>query len=163
MFFRTTHGSSQARGSNQSFSWQPTPQPQQRGILVMSATYTTARGITRSLIHWVRPGIKPSFSRILVGSVTCWVMTGTVRDNYLYFPCIYDFYCSLFLLIDSWFHMVSFPTGLSISCSAGVLRWNLLFSLLWKCLYFPRIVKEFSLCTESYLMFFFPFFLFCIL
>ena len=33
-------------------------------------TYTTAHGNARSLTHWVRPGIKPASSWILVGFVT---------------------------------------------------------------------------------------------
>ena len=46
------------------------PQPQQQEIWVVSATYTTAHGSARSLIHWVRPGIKPVPSWILVGFVS---------------------------------------------------------------------------------------------
>ena len=57
----------------------PTPQPQQRGIPTMSATCTTAHDNTRSLTHWVRPGIKPASSQILVGFVICWATMGTPR------------------------------------------------------------------------------------
>ena len=39
---------------------QPTPQPQQHWIRATSATYATAWGNTRSLTHWLRPGIKPA-------------------------------------------------------------------------------------------------------
>ena len=46
------------------------PQPQQHGIWAVSATYTTARGNARSLTHWVRPGIQPVSSWMLVGFVT---------------------------------------------------------------------------------------------
>ena len=35
-----------------------------------SATYTTAHGNTRSLTHWVRPGIEPATSWFLVGFVS---------------------------------------------------------------------------------------------
>ena len=38
-----------------------------RGIWASSATYTTAHSNARSLTHWVRPGIKPASSWILVG------------------------------------------------------------------------------------------------
>ena len=65
--FRATpmaYGSSQAKGSNQSCSWWPTPQQHQ--IQAVSATYTTACGNARSLIHRTRPGIKPASSWILV-------------------------------------------------------------------------------------------------
>ena len=46
------HGSSQARGSNQSCSCRPTPQPQQRQIRAASATYTTAHSNAGSLTRW---------------------------------------------------------------------------------------------------------------
>ena len=45
----------------------PLPQPQQLGIRV---TYTTAHGNAGSLNHWVRPGIEPESSWILVGFIT---------------------------------------------------------------------------------------------
>ena len=47
----------------------PTPQPQQHqlGIRAVSVTYTTAHGNAGSLTHWVKPGIKPESSWILVG------------------------------------------------------------------------------------------------
>ena len=44
----------------------PMPQPQQCRIQAVSVTYTTARDKARSLTHWVRPGIKPASSWILV-------------------------------------------------------------------------------------------------
>ena len=40
------------------------------GIWATCATYTTAHGNAKSLTHWVRPGIKPSSSWILVGFVS---------------------------------------------------------------------------------------------
>ena len=40
-------------------------EPQQCRIQAVSATYTTAHGNTRSLAHWVRPGIEPASSGIL--------------------------------------------------------------------------------------------------
>ena len=45
------------------------PQPQQCQIQAASVTYTTARGSARSITHWLRPGIKPPSSWILVGLV----------------------------------------------------------------------------------------------
>ena len=39
---------------------------------------------TRSLTHWVRPGIKPKSSWILVWFLTCWATTGTSHP--LFFP-----------------------------------------------------------------------------
>ena len=38
------YGSSQVKGSNQSYSCRPTPQPQQRRIWATSVTFTTANG-----------------------------------------------------------------------------------------------------------------------
>ena len=61
MLFRAAplaYGSSQARGSNRSYSGQPRPQLQKHQIQAASANYTTAHGNARSLTHWVRPGIK---------------------------------------------------------------------------------------------------------
>ena len=40
-----------SQGSNQNYSCQPTPQPQQHQILVVSATQTTAQSNTESLTH----------------------------------------------------------------------------------------------------------------
>ena len=59
------YGSSQARGSNRSYSCRPTPQPQQHWIQAESKTYTTAYGNAGSLTHWVRPWMEPISSRTL--------------------------------------------------------------------------------------------------
>ena len=64
----TAYGSSQARGpTNQSYSYWPTPHPQQHRIPGMSVTHTTAHGHARSLTHWASLGIKPTTSWLLVG------------------------------------------------------------------------------------------------
>ena len=55
----------------------PTPQPQQRQMWVVSATYTTVHHNTGSLSHWVRPGMEPTSSWILVRCVHCWGTMGT--------------------------------------------------------------------------------------
>ena len=73
------HGSFQARGSNQSHSGWPAPQPQQRRIWATSATYTTAHSNTRSLTHWLRPRIEPESSWILVGLINCWATKGMLQ------------------------------------------------------------------------------------
>ena len=57
-------------GLNWSYSCQPMPQPQQRGIQALSAAYTTAHGNAGSSTHWARPVTEPIFSWILVGSLT---------------------------------------------------------------------------------------------
>ena len=57
------YGGSQAGGRTWAVAAsQPTPQPQQSEIRVLSATYTTAHGKARSLTYWGRPGIKPETS-----------------------------------------------------------------------------------------------------
>ena len=71
LLFRATpaaYGRSQARGGIG--GCQPTPQPQQRRIRALSATYTTAHGNAGSLTRWVRPGIKPTASLFIVRFVS---------------------------------------------------------------------------------------------
>ena len=46
-------------------------------VQAVSASYTTVHSKVRSLTHWVRPGIKPASSRILVRIVNHWAMKGT--------------------------------------------------------------------------------------
>ena len=48
----------------------PPPHPWQCLIWAAFATYTTAHSNTRSLTHWVGPGIKTASSWILVGFIT---------------------------------------------------------------------------------------------
>ena len=48
----------------------PLSQPQQCQIQATSSTYTMAHENTGSLTHWVRPGIKPVSSRVLVRFIT---------------------------------------------------------------------------------------------
>ena len=55
---------------NQSCSRCPAPQPLQRQIRATSATYTTAHGNARSLIHRARPGIEPTSSVMLLRFVS---------------------------------------------------------------------------------------------
>ena len=50
---------------------------QQHGIQVASATYTTTHGSTGSLTHWVRPGIEPASSWMLVRFINPWAVMGT--------------------------------------------------------------------------------------
>ena len=66
--------------SNQSYSCQLTPQPQQQEMWASSATYTTAHGNTRSLTNWVKPGIESVHTWILVGFVNHWSTWGTPRS-----------------------------------------------------------------------------------
>ena len=60
-------------GPIQSYICQPTSQAQQHQTWTASATYTTAQGNGRSLIHWRRPGIQPATSWFL-GRFICAVL-----------------------------------------------------------------------------------------
>ena len=53
-------------GGSQSYSFRPTPRPQQHQIWTMSVTYTTVHSNTWCLTHWARPGIKSTTSWFLV-------------------------------------------------------------------------------------------------
>ena len=66
----TAYGGSQARGLIGAVSCWPISEAQQHQIWAMSATYTPAHGNSRSLTHWVKPGIKPATSLFLVGFVS---------------------------------------------------------------------------------------------
>ena len=57
-------------GSKWSCSFWLTPQSQERQIWATSETHTTAHGNTRSLTHWMRPGIELASSWILVRSIS---------------------------------------------------------------------------------------------
>ena len=71
------YGSSQARSWIGAVAAGLGPQKQQCRIQATSLTYSAAPSNARSLAHWVRPGIKPTSSWILVGFVTCWAATET--------------------------------------------------------------------------------------
>jgi len=60
-----------------SWSYWPMPEPQQRRIWAVSATYTTTHSNTGSLTHWARPGIEPATSWFLMGFVNHWATMGT--------------------------------------------------------------------------------------
>ena len=62
-------GSSPGQGLNWSCKCWPTLQQQQHQLRVASATCTTACSNARSVTHWVRSGIKPLSSEILVGLI----------------------------------------------------------------------------------------------
>ena len=54
-----------------------------QGFQAVSATYTSARGNIWTLTHWARPGIEPASSWILVGFITPWDATGTLKCSFL--------------------------------------------------------------------------------
>ena len=58
------------QGSNQSCSCWPMPQPQQCQIWAMSVTYSTAHSNVGSLPQWVRPGMEPASSWLLIRCVS---------------------------------------------------------------------------------------------
>ena len=60
------YGNSQA-GVESELQLQPTPQPQRWGTRAAPVIYTPVHGNARSPTHWMRPGIVPASSWILVG------------------------------------------------------------------------------------------------
>ena len=98
LLFRATlmvYESSQARG--QSWSCWPMPHPQQCGIWATSVTYTTVHGNTGSLIHWVRPGIEPMSSWMLVGFITAEAQQNSLSWGFLVILC-FNTMTSIFLI-----------------------------------------------------------------
>ena len=75
-------------------SWSCWPTPQQLEIQAASATYTTAHGNAGSLTHWVRPGIKPKSSWILVRFATA--------EPWWELPCTLMFTAALFTIAKTW-------------------------------------------------------------
>ena len=78
----------------------PMPEPEQLGILAESVTYTTAHGNARSLTHWVRPGIEPVSSWMLVGFVNHWATTRAPAFLFYVFLCLFQ---NFFEHSRSWF------------------------------------------------------------
>ena len=73
----TAHRGSQARGQIGAVATCLCHSHSKAGSEPASVTYTTTHGITGSLTHWVRPGIEPESSWILVWFVNHWDTTGT--------------------------------------------------------------------------------------
>ena len=71
------YGGSQARGSIRAVAAGLSHSHSNAISMSVTYTYTTAHGNTRSLTHWVRPGIEPVSSRILVRFINCWATTTT--------------------------------------------------------------------------------------
>ena len=53
------------------------PQQQQSRVWATSATYASAHSNARFLTHWVRPGIEPASSWLLLVFLTSWTTIGT--------------------------------------------------------------------------------------
>ena len=115
LFFRAialVYGSSQARGQIRAM-----PQPQQCRIRAMSVTYTMVHGNARPLIHWVRSGIKPASSWVLVGFITTepqWELPNILIKN---------------TIIILWVFLSPF-SNISWPCMQGVIS---VFSILFHC------------------------------
>ena len=79
------------------------PQSQQHQMWVVSATYTTAHGNTRSSNNWARPGIEPASSWMLVTFVSAeprWKLPSTIYWRGYVFSTVHS--CLLFCrLIDN--------------------------------------------------------------
>ena len=86
--------------SIQSYSCWPTPQPQQRRIRGLSATYTIAHGNAGSLTNWWRPKVEPASSWMLVRFVSTepqWELPiEYILDNFLFVIIIIIFSLLLF-------------------------------------------------------------------
>ena len=109
-------------GSNRSCSCRPMPEPQQRQIQTMSATYTTAHGNARSLTHWARPGIE---------RVTLWFLVGFVSDApWWELPKVLILNCDLGQITFS--PCILFPSSAKWS-------WNLSFLTQWLCVWQIRV------------------------
>ena len=88
------------------------PQPQQHGIQAVSETYTEAHGNTGSLTHWVRSGIEPASSWILVGFITaepwqelhveCMFKSALFHFNFRFLSMTFKFQFSPDILLDSY-------------------------------------------------------------
>ena len=119
---------------------------QQRQIWAPFATYTTTCGNSGSLTHWVRPGIKPTSSWILVEFVTCWDSVGT--------PLIVILICISLMVSDVLIgHCVSFFKEMSIQCPFYYLFIYCLFRAAPRHVEIPRLVVELELqlptCTPA--------------
>ena len=80
----------------------------------MSVTYTTAHSNARSLTHWVRPGIEPMSSWILVGFIT----TEPWQELVFYiFSAKISHLCTHFDYIFYW-SIVDLQGGASFCCTA---------------------------------------------
>ena len=93
------------------------PEPQQLRIRAVSAIYTTAHRNVGSSAHWVRPGIKPTTSWLLVRFIS----TAPLRElqDYLSFETVQP----------AWIHNLIPP--LISSYSFRQYFWPLIFTLLW--------------------------------
>ena len=88
------------------YSRWPMPQPQQCQIWAMSVTCRTAHGNARFLTHWVRMGIEPEFSWMLVRFFSTkpqWELLCPFL-NLLFFVVVWVLYILwILILVDMWF------------------------------------------------------------
>ena len=106
------------RLGNCSCSHWPGPQPQQRRIQALSATYIIAHGNAGSLSHWVRPGIELTTSWLPVGFVSTVSQWELLSDQFEE-GCEWDAE-----MVDN-FH----KQGAQFSKKAGRICWKAIFEL----------------------------------
>ena len=90
------------------------PQPREHRIRAVSVTYTTAHGNTRSITHWVRPGIEPASSWILVGFISAEPQWELLICNFYIWPFLYllkNVYSNSFNVFDfQFYHLYLFKS-----------------------------------------------------
>ena len=109
----TPLGGSHDTGLNRSCNRWPMPQPQQHRIWAVSVIYTTAHGNLGSLTHWVRPGIKPTSSWMLVRFINRWAMRGTPK------------YLPVFIATDTVFTVLRLSFVANTECYPSFTLWYL--------------------------------------
>ena len=120
------YGSSQARGPIRAIA-ASLHQSQQCQIWATSATYTTVWGHARSLTHWVRPGMEPVSSWILIRFISAkprWELS-TQCLNRLKQVSYWFITFTQFLLLMWLLGVLSFPLLVQTSCTRGQIIPNL--------------------------------------
>ena len=92
--------------------------PQQQQIQAASENSTPACGKARSLTHWVRPGIEPTFSQTL-----CWVLNPLSHNWNSLYSIIYSFSSGYYKILTTVFLCYN-----SRSCWLSIL-----YIVVWKC------------------------------
>ena len=100
-------------GLNQSCSHWPIPQPEQCQIWATSETYITAHSNTRSLTHWVRSGIKPECSQMLVRFISTEPQEELLVIYFVDDKCSH--FCSLLVATTMEYHILSFHVQVQAS------------------------------------------------
>ena len=123
------YGSPQTRGCIKAAAASLYHSHSNSGIWASSMTYTPVHGNTGSLTHWVRPGIKPTTSWILVGFITTepqweiwWNENGYSYNDFLpYFHYIY-IYIHTHTYIHIYVYMYIYIGGVPLACGTSWVR-----------------------------------------